>query len=122
MSDQPPAMREKFRVLADERLRIKYNEDGKWRIEIELANKATISVNNKMDGELARAQIRGIFAELAEQAAQLSEAEIQALAIKLTEGYPAGELACSEEEYEQIMKRQAEDAAALLREALGGKK
>ena len=55
-----------FREVLDERLTVLYHEDGRWRINYRRPNGSVMSVNNRMDAEMARVQIRGITNDFAE--------------------------------------------------------
>jgi hypothetical protein len=52
--------------LAEKRLSIRYEEDGKWRIEYTLPRGATIAICNFHNAEMSRAQIRGMLVAFAE--------------------------------------------------------
>jgi hypothetical protein len=64
--EHPPTFPESARLLFDQWLVLSYDEEGAWRVQTEMADgtHAVISVNNRMRGEMARAQIRGIALEL----------------------------------------------------------
>ena len=58
-------MTDSLRKLAEQRLTIDYEEDGRWRIAYHLERGAVISFNNRMCADQVKVQLRGILAEFA---------------------------------------------------------
>lgn len=63
------------RELALSRLSVKYQEDGKWRINYTMQNGSVIAVVNRHSAEMAIAQIAGIVADMAESLTPFSMPE-----------------------------------------------
>lgn len=63
------------RELALSRLSVKYQEDGKWRINYTMENGSVIGVVNRHSAEMAIAQIAGIVSDIAESLTPFSMPE-----------------------------------------------